>query len=53
MLKRVKYKRPDGTFVGIVNGLEYHVIPGEPYWAAALEMGEHAPREHAPEPRLI
>lgn len=38
MLTSLKYSRPDGTFVGIVNGMEYHVIPSEPYWPAALEL---------------
>lgn len=38
MIERLKYSRPDGTFVGIVNGMDYHIIPGEPYWPAALEL---------------
>lgn len=52
MLQALKWSRPDGTFVGIVDGEEYHVIPGEPYWAAAQAMAavEMPPLEPQPEP---
>jgi hypothetical protein len=46
------YRRPDGTFVAEVNGMGYHVIPGEPLWneaqQVAAEMGEDLPFEPPP-----
>lgn len=44
----VTYRREDGTFVAVVNGLPYHVTPESEYWAAAQELGAHAPMEPAP-----
>lgn len=38
MLTSLKYSRPDGTYVGIVNGAEYHIIPSEGYWAQAVAL---------------
>ncbi len=41
--------RPDGTFVGDVNGMPYHIISGEPYWdeaqEIAAELGDDLPME--------
>jgi hypothetical protein len=43
------YRRPDGTFVARVNGMPYHVIPGERFWeeaqAAGAVMGDNLPFE--------
>lgn len=49
MLTSLKYSRPDGTFVGIVNGAEYHIIPSEGYWsqAVAIAAQEMPPLEPA------
>lgn len=41
----VTYRREDGTFVAVVNGLPYHVTPDSEYWAAAQELGANAPME--------
>lgn len=55
MLQALKWSRPDGTFVGIVDGEEYHVIPGEPYWetAQAMAEAEMPPLEPVPEPVVL
>jgi hypothetical protein len=46
--------RHDGTFVGVVNGRPYHIIPGETYWAEAQEiasaLGDGLPMEPPPAP---
>ena len=43
------YRRPDQTFVALVNGAPYHVIQGEPLYAAAeivaAAMGDALPYE--------
>jgi hypothetical protein len=44
----VQYRRPDGTFVAIVNGLPYHVTPDDPLFEAAQEAGADAPFEPMP-----
>jgi hypothetical protein len=50
----LQWKRPDGTYVAIVNGGNYHVIPGEPLWEAAVaqaaELGDALLFEPEPEP---
>lgn len=51
----LQYRRPDGTFVALVDGLPYHVIKGDAaYWAdavkAAKKMGDKLPLEPDPEP---
>jgi hypothetical protein len=54
MLSALTFRRSDGTFVGVVNGLPYHVIPGDPHWSAAqalaAEMGDALPIEPPPPP---
>lgn len=49
---QVRFKRPDGTFVAEVNGLPYHVVPGDDLYAKASEIGANAPDEPvlAPDP---
>jgi hypothetical protein len=51
----LKWKRHDGTFVAIVDGHDYHVIPDEPLWEAAVaqaaEMGDALLFEPEPEPQ--
>jgi hypothetical protein len=46
--------REDGTFVGVVGGLPYHIIPGDQYWdeaqEIAAELGDDLPPEPQPEP---
>lgn len=32
----LQYRRPDGTFVALVNDLPYHVDESTPYWEKAL-----------------
>jgi hypothetical protein len=43
------YRRPDGTFVGVVNALPYHIIQSDPLWpeavAMAAAMGDGLPFE--------
>lgn len=47
----VQFKRPDGSFVAIVNGLPYHVTPDDPLFTDAQASGADAPFEPiAPEP---
>lgn len=50
----LQYRRPDGSFVAIVNGHGYHVIEDDPMFAEAAalaaDMGEALPFEPAPEP---
>jgi len=54
MLTTLTNRREDGTFVGVVNGLPYHVIPGDTHWnaaeAMAEKMGDALPLEPAPPP---
>lgn len=40
MLEQVNYKRPDGSLVGTVNGMPYHILPDSEYWESALGMVE-------------
>ncbi|NKM30777.1 hypothetical protein [Rhizobium laguerreae] len=46
------YRRPDGSFVAIVNGLPFHVTEDNPTFAAAQvlagQMGDELPFEPAP-----
>ena len=44
----VLFKRPDGTFVILLNGYPYHVIQSDPLFAAAQAAGTGAPFEPAP-----
>ena len=46
----VLFRREDGTFVIERNGYPYHVIPGDPLFAAAQAAGASAPFEPEPEP---
>lgn len=52
MLASLTYRREDGTFVGVVGGYPYHVIPSDPLWpeavAMAAEMGDALPFEPPP-----
>jgi len=45
---QVLFKRPDGTFVAVVDGNPYHVIPSDPLFAAAQAAGADAPLEPQP-----
>ena len=48
---QAQYKRPDGTFVVLLNGNPYHVTHDDPLFALASELGVDAPFEPiAPEP---
>lgn len=51
-LENIIWSRPDGTYVGTVSGLPYHVTPDEPYWEEAQAMAavEMPPLEPAPDP---
>lgn len=37
---KLMYKRPDGTYVAEVNGMPYHVMPGDQYWSQAVNEAE-------------
>lgn len=54
MLENLTYRREDGTFVGVVNGMPYHLIPSDALFpqaeAMAAEMGDALPLEPPPEP---
>ena len=54
MLEKLIFRRPDDTFVALINGYPYHVIPGDPYWniarEKALELGTSLPFEPPPPP---
>jgi hypothetical protein len=56
-LETLTYRRPDGTFVGIVGGFPYHVIPEDPYglWEKAVDMAEEmgSNLEFEPAPQLL
>lgn len=43
----VQYRRDDGSFVAIVNGMPYHIQPDDPLFEAAQESGADAPFEPA------
>jgi hypothetical protein len=49
MLDALTARRKDGTLVGLVNGLPYHITPSDPRWPVAatmaLEMGNALPLE--------
>ncbi len=45
----VQYRRPDGTFIATVNGMPYHVVPGDPRYADAQIVGANAPFEPVPD----
>jgi hypothetical protein len=44
-LMEIVFRRPDGTFVAIVNGNPYHVTLDDPLYEAALASGGDAPLE--------
>lgn len=52
MLTAITHRREDGTLVGLVNGLPYHVMPGDRFWdsavAMASEMGDALPFDSPP-----
>lgn len=54
MFEALTFRRPDGTLVGVVNGLPYHLIPSDPLWPQAeelaAEMGDTLPIELPPAP---
>ena len=41
----IQFRRPDGSFVAIINGLPYHVTYEDPLFEAAQEAGAEAPLE--------
>lgn len=45
----IQYRRPDGSFVALVNGLPYHVVDGDSLYAEAAEFGADLPFEPQPE----
>lgn len=45
----VTYKRPDGTYVAVVNGLPYHIMQDDPLFPEAEAAGQNAPYEPEPE----
>lgn len=52
MIQSLIFKRSDGTLVGRVNGLPYHIIEGDPLWqqaqSLAQQMGNALPFEPPP-----
>jgi hypothetical protein len=50
---KIQYKRLDGTFVAVVNGLPYHVIDSDPLFAQAQIDGQAAPLEPALPPQTL
>ena len=44
----IQYRRLDGTFVALVNGLPYHVTQTDPLFSAAQIAGGSAPLQPAP-----
>ena len=50
ILTEVICRRADGTFLGLVDGKSYHIIPGEQFWEQATAMGADAPLETLPPP---
>ncbi len=59
MLAEIIRRRVDGTFVGLVNGAEYHIIPDDAFapaglwdWAVgeAARLGDDLPLEPGPPP---
>lgn len=47
-MMEIQYRRPDGSFVAIVNGLPYHVTPNDPLFGQAKDAGADAPFEPQP-----
>jgi hypothetical protein len=41
----IQYRRNDGSFVAIVNGNPYHIIPDDPLFLEAEALGQDAPFE--------
>ena len=61
MLVEIIRRRVDGTFVGLVNGAEYHIIPDDAFapaglwdWAVAeaARLGDDLPLEPGPPPAV-
>ncbi len=52
-MMELQYRRPDGSFVALVNGLPYHVIEGDPLFAEAQKNGGDLPLEPVPAPAPI
>jgi hypothetical protein len=52
VLTSIARRRADGSYIGIVNGREYHVIEAEwaDQWPAIQAMGAAAPLEPVPDP---
>jgi hypothetical protein len=54
MLEALTVRLEDGTLVGIVNGLPYHITPSDRYWpeaaAMAIEMGDALSLKPPPPP---
>ena len=44
----ITFKRTDGSFVGVVNGMPYHIIQSDPLFDAAIVVGANAPFERVP-----
>ena len=49
-MMQIQFKRPDGTYVALVNGLPYHVVQSDPLFDAADAAGKSAPLEPTPDP---
>jgi hypothetical protein len=53
-MMELQFRRPDGTFVAILNGMPYHIVEDDELFEAAQEfadeMGEDLPFEPVPEP---
>lgn len=53
MLQQITYKRADGSFVGVVNGLPYHIEVGSSYYDEAAAMAAiSTPPDEPPHPSL-
>lgn len=44
-MMHIQYRRPDGTFITLVNGLPYHIVDGDPLFEEAQIDGLSAPLE--------
>lgn len=56
-LESLTHYRSDGTYEGVVNGLPYHVIPGDVLWeravAMATAMGDDLPLQPPVMPGIV
>lgn len=52
MIESLTFRRADGSFVGVVNGMPYHITDTDPLWDAAQEiadeLGDALPLEPPP-----